>query len=565
MLTNRIELRKQVTRRADAIKQVRRGHDGILADIRDYILPDIGQSLNRDPRQGATDGGRKDGKIINGTATDAAMILGAGMQSGLTSPARPWFRLQVPDPHMAENYNVKVWLDTVTERMRQVFAKSNIYNVLHDLYVQLTFGTAAALIVEDDERVLHGFVMDQGSFAIGTDKRGFVNTLYRSFSMTVAQLADEFGKDALPKTIADKLDGLTRSVDESYTVHHLVEPNNDGMDLPELHGRPYRSIYWLDASTDDNAGIIAIRGFSSNPILAPRWHVPVGPYGVGPGRRALGDCKQLQAMESDKLKAIRKVAEPPLTAPSSMKGTPLNTFPGGVTYYDPTAVAAGRPTVGALYEVRPDLQALQFAIAEVEKRIRRVFYNDLFMMLGGMEQGPQMTAREVVERHEEKLVMLGPVLERLHLELLDMLIDRCFAIMLAKMMFPPPPEELQGIDLRVEYVSVLATAQRMVGMQANSQFLQLIQGMAQFKPEVLDKLDADQMADESAEMLGISAGVVVPDERVAQIRAQRAQQQAAMQAAAMVPTAAKTARDMGETPTDGKTVLNALLNRGQNK
>jgi hypothetical protein len=378
--------------------------------------------------------------------------------------------------------------------------------------------------------------------------------------MSLAQLAEEFGSENLPVSISNKLAGSERNLDESFTVHHLIEPNDDGLDVAEVHGRPFRSVYWLDGSQDENCGIVAIRGFSRNPILAARWNVVgSGVYGTGPGRRALGDAKQLQAMEVDKLKAIRKVAEPPLAAPATMKGQPLNTFPGGITYYDTTAVAAGKPTVGPLYEIRPDLQALQFAIAEVEKRVRKAFYNDLFMMLGGMETSPKMTAREVVERHEEKLVMLGPVLERLHAELLDALVDQTFSIMLAKGMLPMPPAELQGMDLRVEYVSVLATAQRMVGMQATGQFLQLVGGLASVKPEVLDKLNADQMVDEAAEMLGIPAGVVVPDEVVAKIRDARKQQQAAMQAAAMVPAAAKAAKDLSETQTDGRSALSAML------
>jgi hypothetical protein len=553
-----------------ALLDERSGHESVMADIRDYILPEIGQALNRDPKMSARDGARKDARIINSSATAAALTLGAGIHSGLTSPARPWFNLQVPDPALAESYPVKAWLELVTERMRQMFARSNIYNVLHDIYVHLTFGTAAALVLEDEYRVLHGYVLDQGSYALGIDRRGIVNVLYRVFSMTVSQLSDEFGKDNLPVNIQRQLEQETRAVDEAYTVHHLIEPNDDTLDVPEVHGRAFRSIYWLDgAHNDDDAGVVAVRGFAGNPILAARWHLTTGGvYGVGPGRRVLGDVKQLQAMESDKLKAIRKVAEPPIVAPASMKGQPLNTFPGGISYYDALAAGAGKPTVGSLYEVRPDLQALQFAIASVESRIQRGFYNDLFKMLSGMEDSPRMTAREVVERHEEKLIMLGPVLERLHSEMLDALIDRGFSIMLDRGMIPEAPEELQGQELRVEYVSVLATAQRMVGMSSTGQFLQLVGQLASAKPDVLDKLDADQMVDEAASMLGVPAGVVVPDEVVAKIRQQRAQQQAQMQAAAMAAEAAKAApgatravKDLAETPVDGRPALDAIMGR----
>jgi len=562
------EVRKYVTRRADAFVLGRRQHEPAMKDCRDYILPDVGHSFDQDPALVAKDGSRKDSKIINCTPTEAALTLAAGMQSGLTSPSRPWFKLAVPYAQMREVPTVQRYLQDVQDVMTQVYAQSNIYNILHDTYLHLgTFGTSAALIVEDDERIVHGFMLDQGSYALGIDKRGFVNSLWRTFSLSLYNLAEEFGKENLPQTLQDKLaavetGAVSRMDDEEWQVECLIEPSSDALELPDVMGRPYRCIYWLTKmsgmSDAERDGILAVRGYSGNPILAPRWHLPVGIYGYGPGRRAIGDCKQLQAMETDKLRALRLMVIPPLAAPDTMKGIALNTFPGGITYYGQSGVAAGKPSIGPLYETRADLNAVNFTIQIVEQRIRKAFFNDLFMMLASMGDTPRMTAREVVERHEEKLIMLGPVLERLHLELLDTLIDRTFQICLDKKMLPDPPQELQGMPLKIEYISMLASAQRMAGMQVLGQFVSFVGTMAPAMPTVLDKVDADNIVDEAAAALGVPAGIVVSDKDVAVVRAQRAKQQQMQQMAAAAQVATQGAKDLGQASLDPGTVLGRL-------
>lgn len=563
------EVRKYAMRRADAFVQARRNHESALKDCRDYILPDVGQSFDREPSVVARDGSRKDSKIINCTPTDAALTLAAGMQSGLTSPSRPWFKLGVPQAQMREIPSVQRWLQDVQDLMTQVYAQSNIYNILHDVYLQLGgFGTACALVVEDDERVIHGYMLDQGSYALGANKRGFVDSLWRTFSMTLAQLADEFGKENLPQPLQAKLDAVavgstTRMDDEEWQVECLIEPSSDALTLPDVMGRPYRCIYWLtgmsgNVNDPERDGILAVRGYSGNPILAPRWHLPTGVYGFGPGRRAIGDCKQLQAMESDKLRALRKMVEPPLAAPDTMKGQVLNTFPGGISYFGMQGTLAGKPMIGPLYDTRVDLTQVNFVIQQVEQRIRKAFFNDLFMMLATMGDTPRMTAREVVERHEEKLIMLGPVLERLHLELLDTLVDRTFQILLDKRMLPDPPPELQGMPLRIEYISMLAAAQRMAGMQVLGQFVSFVGTMAPAIPSVLDKIDADGIVDEAAAALGVPAGTVVSDKDVAAIRQQRAQQQQAQQQAQAMMAATQGAKNLGQASLEPGTVLGRL-------
>jgi len=200
---------------------------------------------------------------------------------------------------------------------------------------------------------------------------------------------------------------------------------------------------------------------------------------------------------------------------------------------------------------------LSLDIQEVKQRINKGFYADLFLMISQMDT--TRTATEISARQEEKMLMLGTVLERLHNEMLDPLINLTFNKALDAGMLPPPPPELQGMDLEVEYVSVLAQAQKSVGTASIDRLLGLVGQVAQFKPEVLDKINSDAIVNQYADMLGTDPQLVVPDKQVAELRAQRAQAQQQAQQQAMVPQQAQTAKVMSETSLDNDSALSALV------
>lgn len=196
-----------------------------------------------------------------------------------------------------------------------------------------------------------------------------------------------------------------------------------------------------------------------------------------------------------------------------------------------------------------DLNHLLQDIQDVRGRIRSTFYADLFLMLSN-QQNPNMTATEVAERHEEKLLMLGPVLERLQNELLDPLIETTFDFMQEAQMLPPP-EELADVDIDIQLVSMLAQAQQAVATNSIDRFISTVGGVAQFKPEVLDKIDADRLTDVYASALGVDQSIMLPDEQVQAVREQRAQQQQQAQQLEMAGQAAdavqKVSRAAGNT------------------
>lgn len=515
-------------------------------EISDYLLPRSGRFFVEDRNRGD----KRHNNIYDSTGTRALRVLAAGMMAGMTSPARPWFRLTTSDPQLDESAAVKAWLADVTRLMQMVFAKSNTYRALHSMYEELgAFGTASTIVLADYTSVIHHYPLTTGEFAMAADHRGQINTLYREFQMTVAQAVAEFGRSNCSPTVQTLFD--RGALEQWVTVMQAIEPRVD-RDLTKRDDRnmAWKSIYFEPGGNEDQ--ILRESGFKEFPALCPRWAVSGGDiYGNSPAMETLGDIKQLQHEQLRKAQGIDYKTKPPLQAPTSLKSRDVDTLPGGISFVDAAAPNGG---IRSAFEVNIDLSHLLNDIQDVRERIKGGFYADLFLMLAN-GTNPQMTATEVAERHEEKLLMLGPVLERMHNEILDPLIEMTFSRMVEANIVPPPPDELQGMELNVEFVSMLAQAQRAIATNSVDRFVGNLGAVAGIKPEVLDKFDADRWADAYADMLGIDPELIVPGDQVALIRKQRAEAQAQAQQAAMLNQGADTAQKLGSVDTSQQSAL----------
>ena len=226
----------------------------------------------------------------------------------------------------------------------------------------------------------------------------------------------------------------------------------------------------------------------------------------------------LQKMQKTKLVALDKNTNPPMMVSSGVQGE-VNLLPGGLTRYSGTTDAAVKPA----YQVQVDLAALENSIEKVKNTIKSQFFADVFVMLSAQNYF-NMTAAEVAERHQEKLLVLGPVLERLKNELLDPLVERSYGILLRRGALPNPPQSVQGLEIGVSYVSMIAQAQKAAGMAAVSQAMAYAGSLAQAKPEVLDRVDFDSALEQGLEMLGVPPGILRTREQTQALRQARARQ-----------------------------------------
>lgn len=519
-------------------------------ELSDFINPRGSRFLTSDVNRDDN----RNNRIVDPTGTMAARTLASGMMSGITSPARPWFRLATPDPDMMDYGPVKMWLEVVQRRMNDMFNKSNLYQSLPLLYSSLgIYSTGAMAVLDDDQDIIRTQMFPIGSYHLANSARGSVDTCFRKFSMTVRQLVAEFGLDNVSSSVKGMFDA--GNYEKWVEITHAVYPNmdrNTGSLLAK--DKPYKSVYYECGG--DKEKLLRESGFDEFPIMAPRWEVNgEDVYGSScPGMLALGQVKALQLEQKRKSQLIDKATNPPMVGPSTLKNQRVSLLPGDITYIDNMGSQDGfKPA----YLVNPNTAELLADIQDTRQIINSSFFVDLFMMLQSINTR-SMPVEAVIEMKEEKLLMLGPVLERLNDECLNPLIDRAFSIMARKNMLPPPPEVMQGMPLRIEYISVMAQAQKSIGLSSLANTVQFIGQLAAAKPEALDKLNVDQAIDTFADMSGVSATVILPQEQVDQIRQQRAQQQQQQQAMQMGMAAAQGAKTLSDAQTTDPSVLSAL-------
>ncbi|WP_110779090.1 portal protein [Cronobacter sakazakii] len=543
-------LKEQLTKQLGMLEQERTTFEPHWRELSDFIIPRGSRFLTSE----ANRGDRRNNKIVDPTATMANRTLSSGMMSGITSPARPWFKLATPDPEMMDYGPVKLWLETVQNRMNDMFNKSNLYQSLPIIYSSLgTFGTGALAVLEDDEDVIRTMPFPVGSYYIANSPRLSVDTCFRKFSMTVRQLVREFGLNNVSSSTKSAFENGT--YEKWVDVVHAVYPNmNRETGKMNAKNKAFRSVYFEVGG--DNDKVLRESGYDEFPIMAPRWEVNgEDVYGSScPGMIALGQVKALQLEQRRKAQQIDKQTNPPMIGPTSLKTQRVSLLPGDITYVDQVTGAEGlRPA----YQVNPNLGDLLGDIQDTRQLINSAYFVDLFMMLQNVNTR-SMPVEAVIEMKEEKLLMLGPVLERLNDEFLDPLIDRAFSMMARKNMLPEPPEEMQGMPLRIEYISVMAQAQKAIGLSSLERFVGFVGNLANAKPEALDKLDVDQAIDNYAVMSGVSPTVVVPQEQAQQTRNDRAQQQQQAMALQTGMAAVQGAKTLSEAKTADPNLLTAL-------
>lgn len=551
---------EKVESRKGALKTERSSFISHWQEITKVISPRSAKYLVSDKNRGE----KKHQDIINETGTLASRTLQSGLMAGMSSPARPWFALGPPDPGMKEFGPVKEWLDTVTRLMRDVFARSNIYSVLPRCYGSLgDYGTGAFGLPEDDKEVIRGFNFPIGSYMIDCNARGVVDTIYREYSMTVRQLVEKFGIENVSHATKNLYDLGTYGT--SIPIVHAVEPNFSSQGTLNARDKTFISVYYEPGG--DKGKALRISGFDEFPVLAPRWEVCGDDvYGSNcPGMLALGGVKQLQLMERRGLQALDKFVNGAVEADATLKNSGIDMLPGGISWRN-NMVNSPHPGIRKIEEIDANIfRVLNEYNREVENRIKRSYYEDLMLMFAQTDRR-DITAREVEERSGEKLLVLGPMMEQQNDDLFDPLIDITFMRMLRKGLLPKPPQELMGKPLRVEYTSVMAQALKLVGVASVERFVGFVGQVAGVNSSVLDKVDFDQLVDEYGEMTGVPAKIIVSDDKVLEIRSDRAQREKSMQMAEAMPAmnqAAGAAKALSETDVTGVNALTRLMTGGQ--
>jgi hypothetical protein len=371
--------------------------------------------------------------------------------------------------------------------------------------------------------------------------------------MTVGQLVGEFGYDNVSTNVQNKWDN--NDLDNWVNVRHLIEPNDDRIEsFEDYQNMPYKSLYWEQSNDDEK--FLSKRGLRTFRVIAPRWELVKSDqtYGYAPGWYALGNVKQLQKTVKDKLIAQEKLHNPPMSADASVEHT--NLLPGGVTRTSATTPNSG---VRPAYQINPNLESFLQMENHLKDAIDKDFFVNVFLMLIG-DQRSGVTATEIAERKQEKVLMLGPILHRLDEEMLSPTLEIVFDIMYNNGLIEEPPAQIAGENLKVKYISILAQAQRAVGVEQVERVIGFIGTYAQVAPQMLDVINFDEVARGVAELEGIPQKMVNDKATVEAIQEQKAQQQQMAMAAEMANSAADTTKKLADSPMDEENALNSLSN-----
>lgn len=528
-------IRERCSKRLIGLKKTRQPYEAEAREIASYCQPAKSRWLSTDANKNVRQRNRR---LNSSHGIFAFRTLQGGMTSGLSSPSRPWFTLTTYDEDLMGNPEVTRWLAEVERRMYAFIAQTNFYGAVKSGYLELgMFATEACVMIEHltEGAVCHQLTFGEYWIACGTTLTP--DTLYRRCPLTANEIMGHvqsglFRKDRLRPAIINAYDASR--YDEVFNFYHAIEPNTE-MEPGRLGyaGKPFRSVYWDEEDgRSQEDGTVSLLGYEEQPFWAPRWDTTGGDsWGTGPGHDALPDLRELQLQAKRKGEATDMVIWPEIITPARVK---LRRQPKSVV----SASMADAEKVIVPHKV--EYQAIGVIgedVARCEEAINRATYADLFMAITNMAGIQPRNIEEIAARNEEKLTQLGPVIERVNNEKLEVAIERVFGIMSRGRLLPPPPEALEGLDLKIDFISILTQMQRMVGLGQIERTMGFVGGLLGSFPDAGDNVNIDEAVREYADRGGAPAKMMRSEKEVEAIRAQRAEQQDMERMVATAPAA----------------------------
>jgi hypothetical protein len=537
----RTDLTKSLLSRFEKLEGQRQNWETHWQEVADYMQPRKADVTKQRAR-----GDKRMEQVFDSSPIQAVELLAASLHGMLTNPSTPWFTLRFKDEEIDNEDEAKLWLESSTDAMYTAFNRSNFQQEIFELYHDLiTFGTAAMFIEEDNDDIIKFSTRHINEVFIAENDKGRIDTIYRKFKISARAAIQKFGKTVS----SDVQTKAKKDPYEEIEILHAVYPRADfNPNKKDKANMPFESVY----IEFKNGNELSVSGFREFPFVVPRYLKASNEiYGRSPAMTALPDVKMLNEMSKTTIKAAQKQVDPPLLVPDDGFLLPVRTVPGGLNFYrsgtrdriEPLNIGANNPLGLNMEQQRRD-------------SIRAVFYVNQLMM----QQGPQMTATEVIQRNEEKMRLLGPVLGRLQSELLKPLIDRVFAILLRNNMLPQAPEFLSGRDIEIEYVSPLAKAQKSTELQSIIRTVEILGSLANVAP-VFDYINFDNLVKHLADIVGVPQKILKSQSQVNAERQQAQAQQQEMQQMQQLQQVAKAGGDVAPLakalPDEARAVANA--------
>lgn len=494
------------------------------------------------------DGARRTEDIYDGTPMQAARGL-ANAVAGLMRPqGLPELEMKVDEDEINDMEEAQAWLTDSVKRLKAAFnnPKARFRQASGEKDLDLVvLGTAILFIGESANRsnLLFQTVHLKDGTPMFNDE-GAPEGLFRKRTLPLRNVIAKYGAKNLSVSAQEK---AKNDVDQKIDILLAV--------LPRENARPgsmlARNLPFADYCIEiDTKHLITEGGYHEFPFAVPRWDTTSGEdYGRSPGMIALPDADTLQAMGETILIAGQRAADPPLAVPNDGTFDSLNTFPGGLAYYDIETAVQMRGNPFFPMESGTNLPITRDMQHDTREQIWSAFFRNILNL---PTDGPQMTATEIIARKEEIMREIGPTFGRMETDDTAVTCERAFMVMLRGGGFAPIPDILQGQNIRFEYDSPVARIRKQIEAKAASMWVseQIAIAKETGSQEVLDLINFDENARFSAEALGIPKQIINSEEVVEGIRQSRQEvleQQQKVQAAEMAITAAGEGANIAET------------------
>lgn len=515
-----------------ALESQRGQWESLWQELANWVMP---RKADITEQQEGPDGSRE-AELYDGTAATSNETHANGMCAWMHPFDSPWFAYK-PPPHLDGIDTVESWFSRVTEVATEVLVASNFHTEIHEVHLDRSgFGTAALQVEPDFDDVVRFESLPVGSYVIGEDSKKRVDTVGRRFELSAWAAKQKFSglTDKLPAKVLECADDPARR-HEKFWFRHVVKPRvSEDQGRPGALGLPWASYYLCE----DGRCLVRESGFEFMPVLVTRylrWSRGHMPYGYCPAWRAMADTRMLNHLQKHLAALVEVSAFPRMLLPGDFEGK-VDVSAYGQTFYDPSMGKPEEWLTGGRYDVGVDFLQRQ------QEAVEKAFAVDVFRMFA--ETDKEMTATEVLERRNERLVQFSPTIGRFQNELLNPVLERVFIYLVRRSMplwmrgvdgdLPLPPEELVtagGFEPDVDYQSRMALALRDHEGAAFLRILQIGSEAEQVIPGILDNFDLDKGFRDLARGTGVKESVIRKEKDLVEIRRMKAEQAAA--AAAM--------------------------------
>lgn len=501
-----------IVKKHDKLKQAKQSWESHWKEITRYFLPN-----KQDVWGGATPGQKWGQELFDAIGVRSTEKLASALHSMLTNPSVMWFGFSSGNHAVDSLQENAKWLQDSAKVIFSILNNSNFQPEIHEAYMDLCSIHTSHLTVEEDEVEIVKFKsLPIFTAAIAENYKGSVDTVYYEAEKTVTQLIEEYGAEALPEEVRQIqfTDPLKK-----FCIIQAIEPTANLPKSLQHEMLPFTSLHILKEAFV----VLKKGGFEENPCIVSRFHKLSGEmYGRGPAMYALPHVKSCNQMMKTWLEGAQLAINPPLQLPDEGVLLPVKLTPGGVNYYRADSKDRIEPIItGANPGVGHQIIEL------LHKEIEEFFYINQLQLV----ENDRMTATEVMQRKDENLRFLSPIIGRLMYELHAPIILRVFGIATRRGLIPPIPQGLRQAKLEVKFVSQLARAHDTIEAENTLRAFQVITSLAQIDPTVMDYVDMSKHAKFFYKNFGSNLDLLRKDQEVKQLQEQRAQAQAQAQQA----------------------------------